>query len=278
MYLGCNFGASLSAIVRSFLQQKVNETARELKQHSRSELARAKQLTDLYIADKLPRLGRSKRQQLIGDGAEMVGADHECVNFQPPQPDAAGPILSNVPALHAAAPTNAASNSSKVVPEGCSAPKRFKTSDPTPTASSAESSIVTNSSDDDEEPGNEITQQAMNFPDSSINRFRREIIALQSKHSNKSKADLERDCDKFLQEQCKELGTFQPNLKQCEKILQVIIQANKHLPVLNDLMMFLDELRDEIDNQDSTGNKWTDPKVTGSGQLTLRSLEGATDP
>jgi hypothetical protein len=43
-------------------------------------------------------------------------------------------------------------------------------------------------------------------------------------------------------------------------------------------MMFLDELRDEIDNQDSTGNKWTDPKVTGSGQLTLRSLEGATDP
>jgi hypothetical protein len=243
MFLGCNFGASLSATVRAFLQHKIDETARELRQLSRSELARAKQLSDLFIADKLPRLGRAKRQQLINEGAEVVGADHERVNFLPPLPPppaAAASSLSNPPALPAPVQPIAAASSSKVATETTTpgAAKRFKPSYSTPIASSTESSIQVDSSDEEEEQQSfeGLTELAYRWKDDYVcSEFRHDIIEIQVKHSNKPQKSLEKVCDEFLLEQCKELGTQRPTKVQWKQIVQVIITANKGLPLVKDL-------------------------------------------
>jgi hypothetical protein len=158
MFLGCQFGASLANTVRLFLQQKIDETLDELKQCTRVELPRAKELTDWYIAGKLPRLEKGKRLHLIDEGADIVGASHERVNFQPPEPNLTN-SNSNLSAGTGAVPIFAVDSSlSNLAAEMTVAPSPSSQSTETNTATGIETAI--------EVSDNESETMEMSVPDS----------------------------------------------------------------------------------------------------------------
>jgi hypothetical protein len=178
MYLGCQFGASISNTVRLFLQQKIDETLYELKQCTRQELSRAKELTDWYIAGKLPRLEKGKRLHLIDEGADFVGANHERVNFQPPEPNLAN-STSNLSAGTGAVPIFAVDSSlSNLSAEMTASPSPSSQSMDTPNLNTSESETVIDVSDNESEPVETFTpvEEPVQYSESII-RFRRKMVA-----------------------------------------------------------------------------------------------------
>jgi hypothetical protein len=138
MHLGCVFAKNLKTEVRKFLEQQLVRVKEQLSSCNKNDVARAKELTCKYIAEKLNRLPRERRYKLVDEGASFVGTK----NLTAPQSGAEGPL-----AMDTAAPWVQQRNAKRKAAD--SPPATVQTRNQFQALSTIEEAVERNDSDDD---------------------------------------------------------------------------------------------------------------------------------